>query len=326
MTTRILSGCQPTGALHLGNYFGAVKQFIELQRDGEAFYFIADLHALTTIRDPEELSRMTHSWALDYLALGLDPEIATIYRQSDVPQVSELAWVLSTVTPMGLLQRCHSYKDKVAEGISPDHGLFAYPVLMAADILVCRSHRVPVGQDQKQHVEVTRDIAAKFNQTYGEVFPLPDEITLEATGKIPGVDGRKMSGSYGNYLGVFDPEKELRKRIMSIVTDSTPVEEPKNPEGNVIIELYRLVASPERVEDLAQRFRAGGLGYGHAKQELYEAFLEHFDPPRKRREELSQKPEVVEEILQQGAKRARGIADETMAIVRQATGVSRRVT
>ncbi len=328
---RILSGCQPTASLHLGNYFGAVRQFIDLQEKvhaegGDAFYFLADYHALTTVRDADTLARQTHDWALAYLALGLDPDKATLFRQSDVPHVCELAWVFSTVTPMGLLQRCHSYKDKVQAGISPDHGLFAYPVLMAADILIVRSSHVPVGDDQKQHLEVTRDIALKFNQTYRNVFPLPDAFIPKDFGKIPGVDGRKMSGSYGNSIPIFGAEKKTRKTIMSIVTDSKGVDEPKEPEGNTVFELFKLVASQEQVDDLAARFRAPGLGYGHAKQEFFEAFMDHFGPYRKRREELEGKPDYVEDVLQAGAERARAEADETMALVRDATGVSRRIS
>ncbi|MFQ5653178.1 MAG: tryptophan--tRNA ligase [Planctomycetota bacterium] len=323
---RILSGATPTGrGLHLGNYFGAIRQWIELQNRGEAFYFVASYHALTSVRDAAAMEENMRSVALDYLALGLDPGRATLYRQNDCPEVCELTWILSSVTPIGLLERCHAYKDKIAQGLPADHGLFAYPVLMAADILIVRSDVVPVGQDQKQHVEVTRDIAGKFNQTYGEVFPLPEAHIVETVAKVPGIDGRKMSKSYDNDIRIFEGEKKLRKTILSIVTDSKTVEEPKEPEGNTIFELYKLLAPAERVEDLAARFRAGGLGYGHAKQELFEAFLEFFGPVRRRREELAAKPEEVEEILQEGARRVRPIAEETMDRVRAATGISARI-
>lgn len=318
---RILSGLTPSGAIHLGNYFGAVRQWIEMQDKGEAFYFIANYHALTSVRNAEVLSKNIFDVALDYLALGLDPERAILWRQSDVPEVCELAWILTTVTPMGLLERCHAYKDKVSQGLSPDHGLFAYPVLMAADILLFHADRVPVGEDQKQHIEVTRDIAIKFNTTYGEVFKLPEEYIAPGVGRVPGVDGRKMSSSYGNDIKIFEEQNKIRKKIMSIVTDSKGVEEAKEPEGSVIFELYKLMARPEQVEELAGLYRAGGMGYGHAKQALFDAFLEKFGPARERRAALAKEPEKVEALLLRGAEKARAIALDTMDQVRRAVGI-----
>lgn len=321
---RILSGVQASGVLHLGRYFGAVRQYVDLQTQGEGYYFIADYHALTTIRDADMLAGHTQDIALGYLALGLDPEKAILFRQSDVPEVCELSWMLSTVTPMGLLQRCHSYKDKTAKGISADHGLFAYPVLMAADILIYGSDLVPVGQDQVQHVEVARDVASKFNQLYGDILKLP-EARLLSSSKVPGIDGEKMSSSYGNEVRLFDPEKKVRKRFMAVVTDSTPMEDPKEPEGNLIFELYKLMASEEQIEELAGQFRAGGMGYGHAKQALFEAFLEYFGPARAKYQELLGKLDYVEDVLQDGARRAREAAAPIMEQVRSATGLSRRL-
>ena len=328
MSQVTLSGLTPTSSgIHLGNYFGAVRQWIDLQKEGGAHYFIATYHALTSVKDPEVLAGNIFGVACDYLALGLDPEKALIYRQEDVPEVCELSWILSTLTPMGLLERCHAYKDKVEKGISADHGLFAYPVLMAADILIVRSHRVPVGQDQKQHVEVTRDIAGKFNQLYGDVFPLPEPFILEGNAaKVPGIDGQKMSKSYGNDLGIFEPEKKLRKKVMSIITDSQGVDDPKEPEGNTIVDLFKLVASEEKVEEMAEKMRSSGIGYGygHAKQELYEAILEHFADARTRRTELVNNPVKVEEILHEGARKIRPVVEETMEAVHNALGIRSR--
>ena len=322
---RILSGLTPSSAgIHLGNYYGAIRRWIALQEKNEAFYFVATYHAMTSLRSAADLRRNQLEVALDYLALGLDPARATLYRQQDVPEVTELAWILSTVTPMGLLERCHAYKDKVAKGLPADHGLFAYPVLMAADILIVRAAGVPVGQDQKQHVEVARDIALKFNQAYGEVFAIPEPLIAEgAAAKVPGIDGQKMSKSYGNDLRIFDPEKKLRKQVMAIVTDSKGVDEPKEPAGNTIYELYRLVAEPEEADAMADRFRAAGTGYGYgrAKQELNEALLERFAPARKRREELAADLGEVEMILRAGAEKVRPVIAETMDAVRRATGL-----
>ncbi|MFN0060028.1 MAG: tryptophan--tRNA ligase [Planctomycetota bacterium] len=336
---RVLSGLTPSaGGVHLGNYFGAIRQWIDLPtarvvdlggQPGErveSFYFIANYHGLNSVRNREALTANTRAVALDYLALGLDPNTSTLYRQCDVPEVCELTWILSTLTPMGLLERCHAYKDKVAQGLSPDHGLFAYPVLMAADILLPRSHLVPVGQDQKQHVEVTRDIAVKFNLTYGEYFPLPNAHIVEAVAKVPGIDGRKMGKSYGNDIGVFESEQKVKQTISRIVTDSAGVEDKKEPVGNVIYELYALVAGAERTAQMAARLRAGGYGYGAAKQELNAAFLDYFAAARARRAKLEKNPADVEEILVAGAKRVRPIVEETMDRVRALTGISARMT
>lgn len=318
---RALSGVQPSGKIHIGNYFGAIRQYVELQHEHDGFFFIANYHALTSIRDGEELHRQTLELAADYLALGLDPKKATIFIQSDVPEVTELTWILSTLTPMGLLERCHAYKDKVAQGLSADHGLFAYPVLMAADILIYDSHLVPVGQDQKQHVEVTRDIAERFNNTYGQTLVLPEPLILEDTAVIVGVDGRKMSKSYDNTICIFDPEKQVRKRIMSIVTDSTPVEDPKDPEKCSVYALYSLFADDEQRAQMSQRYIRGGMGYGEAKKELFGQFMEYFAEARKRREELAQDMGYVMTVLKEGASRAREVAQQTMLRVRKACGV-----
>mgnify|MGYP001105930512 FL=1 len=318
---RILSGVQPSGKLHLGNYFGAIKQHIELQDEGECFYFIADLHALTTIQNAEELQANVRDVALDYLALGLDPKKTIFFRQSDVPEVTELAWIFSTVTGMGLLERAHSYKDKVARGLPASVGLFFYPVLMAADILIYRSHLVPVGQDQVQHLEITRDIAGYFNRTYGEIFPLP-EYRLGQAPVVPGLDGKKMSKSYGNTIEIFAEGKELKKKVMSIVTDSTPLEAPKDPDKCNVFKLYSLFATPQEQQELAEKYRAGGFGYGQAKQMLYEKIEQYFAAARQRRRELAKESGLVEEVLRQGAARARAEARATMALVRRAVGLN----
>lgn len=317
---RILSGVQPSGKLHLGNFFGAIRQHIALQEQGECFYFIADYHALTTIQNSAELRENVRAVALDYLALGLDPERTAFFRQSDVPQVTELAWILSTVTGMGLLERAHSYKDKLARGVAPTVGLFNYPALMAADILIYRSDLVPVGQDQVQHIEMTRDMAGYFNQTYGKVFPLP-EARLDRAPVVPGTDGKKMSKSYGNTIDIFAEGGALKSSVMRIVTDSTPVEAPKDPEKDNVFALYRLFATPEESSALAARYRAGGLGYGDAKKLLIEKIEREFAPARQRRRELEKNPAVVEEVLREGAERANAVACETMQLVREATGL-----
>ena len=275
---RILSGIQPSGKLHLGNYFGMMKPALQLQERGETFLFIANYHALTTVSDPVRLREDTYEVALDFLACGLDPKRTVFFRQSDVPEVTELTWLLSTITPMGLLERCHSYKDKLAKGIAPMHGLFAYPVLMAADILIYQSNVVPVGRDQKQHVEVTRDIAIKFNNQYGTVFTIPEPSIQEDVAVVPGLDGQKMSKSYGNTIELFGDPKETKARIARIVTDSTPLEAPKNPDTCNIFALYKLFATPEEREALAAKYRAGNFGYGHAKKALLEAFEAKFAP------------------------------------------------
>jgi len=317
---RVLSGVQPSGALHLGNYFGAMKQHIELQAEHDCFYFIANLHALTTIQDAERLRKLTLDVALDYLAMGLDPQRVTFFRQSDVPEVTELAWILSTVTGKGLLERAHSFKDKMAKGLPVSMGLFCYPLLMAADILIYRSHLVPVGKDQVQHIEMTQDMAGYFNQTYREVFVRP-EARLNETPVVPGVDGQKMSKSYGNTIDLFGDPKEVRKRIMSIKTDSTPVEQPKDPEKCNVFALLRLLAEPAEVQEWERRYRAGGMGYGEAKTRLAELYEQRFGPARKRRAQWAARPDDVEDILRTSARRARAVAQEVMDDVRSACGI-----
>ena len=319
---RILTGIQPSGKLHWGNYFGAMKNAFDLQKKGETFLFIANYHALTSVRDGARLHDATRDVALDWLACGLDPEKTVFYRQSDVPEVQELAWLLSCLTPMGLLERCHSYKDKLAHGLDATHGLFAYPVLMAADILIMQSDLVPVGKDQKQHLEVTRDLAIKLNNAYGaDCFRIPDGFIPENVATILGTDGQKMSKSYNNTIGLFEDLKAVKKKIMGIVTDSTPMEAPKEPEGNSIYELYKLFASPEEVAEMAAKFRAGNYGYGHAKKELFAAYERMFAPFRERRAQLEQDPDFVEDVLKKGAARARAEAQKTMDRVRAAVGL-----
>ncbi len=318
---RILTGIQPSGKLHIGNYFGAIKPATELQEQGDAYIFIANYHAMTTVQDGPALLEMTKDVALDYLACGIDPEKTALYRQSDVPEVQELAWLLSVVCPMGLLERCHSYKDKLAKGIAASHGLFAYPVLMAADILAVQSNVVPVGKDQKQHVEVTRDLAAKFNNQFGEVFTIPEPAIRENVAVVPGLDGQKMSKSYDNTIEIFAEGKPLKKRVMSIVTDSKGLEEPKEPEGDNVFALYKLFASEEEQADLASRYRAGGLGYGHAKLELLEKINAHFGPIREKRAALAADMDYVEDVLQAGARKARTLARATLQQARQAAGL-----
>ncbi|ADO83326.1 tryptophan--tRNA ligase [Ilyobacter polytropus] len=318
---RSLSGIQPSGVLHLGNYFGAIKQFIENQDKYEGFYFIADYHSLTSSPDPKSLRENSYNIVLDYLALGLDPEKATIFLQSDMPEHAELAWILSNVTPMGLLERAHSFKDKTAKGIAANAGLFTYPVLMAADILMYDPDIVPVGKDQKQHLEMTRDIAMKFNLQYEkEIFKLPEPGILESLAVVPGTDGQKMSKSYGNTIEMFASKKNLKKQIMSVVTDSTPLEDPKDPDNNITI-LYKLFASEEKVEEMRQKFMAGGYGYGHAKNELLEAVLEYFKEAREKREELAKNPEYVEAVLKKGAEKARKIAHKKITLVKETVGL-----
>ena len=317
---RILSGIQPSGTPHLGNYFGMMKPAIELQARGEAFYFIADLHALTTIHDAAVMRENVRGLALDFLACGLDPSRSVFFRQSDVRAVTELTWILSTVTPMGLLERCHSFKDKTARGLAASHGLFSYPVLMAADILIYDSDLVPVGRDQKQHLEVTRDIAVKMNETYGEIFKLPEPSIRDETAVVPGLDGGKMSKSYHNTVEIFAPEAALRKKIMGIKTDSTPVEAPKPVEDSVILALYKLVASEADYSAMEGEFRAGGVGYGDFKKRLFGAVWEYFAPYRARRAELESDPGHVERVLAEGADKASTVAESVMRRVRAAVG------
>lgn len=319
---RALSGIQPSGRLHLGNYFGAMRPQLELQAEHECFYFIANYHALTSTHDAKLVEEYTMEVALGYLALGLDPQRTVFFRQSDVPEVTELAWILSCVTPLGLLQRAHSYKDKVAQGLSPSHGLFAYPVLQAADILIYKPQVVPVGQDQKQHIEMTQDMQGKFNQAFGrEVLVRPEPLIREEVAVVPGIDGRKMSKSYDNIIELFCPEKQARKRIMSIVTDSTPVEEPKDAAKCNVMALLRLMASKEEIADWEEKYRRGGTGYGDVKKRVFELYLETLGDARRRYEALSGRPEEVERVLADGAARARSVAAETMREVRRACGL-----
>lgn len=319
---RILSGIQPSGKLHIGNYLGMMKPAIDLQVRGQAYLFIANYHALTSVSDPDRLRTDTWDVALDFLACGLDPEKTIFFRQSDVTEVTELTWLLSIVTPVGLLERCHSYKDKLAHGLPASAALFNYPVLMAADILAYQSDIVPVGRDQKQHVEVTRDIAIKFNNQFGEVFKVPEPSIAEEVAVVPGLDGQKMSKSYGNTIDLFGDPREARNRIMRIVTDSTPLEEPKNPDTCRVFALYKLLATPEETADLAARYRAGNFGYGTAKKALADVFERVMAPMRARRAEFAAHPERVEDILQGGARKAREEARRTLAAARRAVGLS----
>ena len=318
---RILSGIQPSGVLHIGNYFGMMRPAIALQAQGEAFYFIADYHALTSVRDPKALRENSRLVALDFLACGLDPERGALFRQSDVPQVTELAWILSTIAPMGLLERAHSYKDKLARGLAATVGLFDYPVLMAADILIYDSDIVPVGKDQKQHIEIARDLAVKMNETFGQIFKLPQPRIHTATEVVPGIDGQKMSKSYGNNIDIFGDEKEMRKRVMSIVTDSTLVEAPKDPSRSTIFQLYSLFASKNEIAEMRERFQKGGTGYGDFKKQLFEKLWEYFTPMRKRREEILADKTYIDNVLARGAKCANEIADQVMQRVRNAVGL-----
>jgi tryptophanyl-tRNA synthetase len=319
--TRFLTGIQPSGSLHLGNYFGAMRPMIELQERGEVFVILVDLHALTSVRDPRLLRDYTRGAALDFLACGLDPERSVFFRQSDVPEHVELMWILSAVTPMGLLERCHAYKDKVARGLGANAALFTYPVLQAADILLYDADVVPVGKDQKQHLEVARDIAIKMNEAYGEVVKLPEPEISERVALIPGTDGQKMSKSYGNTLDLFGEEKALRKRVMSIVTDSTPLEQPKPVEGSSLLSLFRLVATPEEIARMEADFRAGGVGYGEFKKRLHEAIQDYFAPMRALRARLADDPAYVDEVLRAGGERASRVAARTMERVRAAVGL-----
>jgi tryptophanyl-tRNA synthetase len=320
---RVLSGIQPTGRFHWGNYFGAIRQYIDLQHGNESYYFIANLHALTTVRDPAILKQNTLDAALDLLALGLDPEKAILFVQSDVPEVTELTWLLMSITPMGLLERCVSYKDKVSKGIAADAGLFTYPVLMSADILIYDSEIVPVGSDQIQHIEVARDIAGSFNHLFGETFVLPKYKVLESSAKVPGLDGEKMSKSYNNTIEIFEPVKPLRKKIMRIATDSRPMEEPKDPEGDHLYQLYSLFASDEKRSEMAELYRRGGFGYGQVKSALADEAEAYFADARAKREELAADLPRVEQILADGAARARRKAQEVLARAQKACGVSR---
>jgi tryptophanyl-tRNA synthetase len=319
---RVLTGITPSGTLHIGNYFGAMRPAIELQAGGDAYYFIADYHSMTAITDADERRGYTQGIALDWLACGLDPAQAVFWRQSDVPEVCELTWLLGSLTPMGLLERAHSYKDKTARGLSPNFGLFAYPVLMAADILLYDTNIVPVGRDQKQHLEMTRDIAVKFNLTYGETLVVPDEQIRADVAVVPGLDGQKMSKSYGNTIEIFGDEKVLRKKIMGIVMDSrTPAEPKPDAEKNLAIQLLKLVAPAGVAADHESRLRAGGLGYGDLKKALFEHYWNFFAPYRVKRAELAANPDYVEKVLRDGAGRARAVADRVMTRARKACGL-----
>lgn len=318
---RILSGIQPSGKLHIGNYLGMIKSMVEYQEKDELFCFIANMHGLTTLFDGSQMRENINEALIGLLALGIDTEKSILWVQSDIAEVAELTWYLGTVTPMGLLQRCHSYKDKVARNIPASSGLFTYPVLMAADILLYSSNIIPVGQDQKQHVEVTRDIAIKFNAVYGDILTIPEAEIQEEIAVIPGTDGQKMSKSYNNTIEIFAPEKELRRKIMSIVTDSTPVEEPKDSGSNNVFLLYRLFASLEDTDAMAEKFRRGGYGYGEAKKELFNLLMDYFGPYRKKREEIVVDPSYVEEVRKKGAEKARAIASELINKVRKNIGM-----
>ena len=319
---RILSGIQPSGALHLGNYFGMMRPAIELQEQGDAYYFIADYHSMTSLFDAGQRRSNTLDVALDFLACGLDPKRAVFWKQSDVPEVTELTWLLTTVTPMGLLEKCHSYKDKIAHGLAPSHGLFAYPVLMAADILIFDSNVVPVGRDQKQHVEVTRDIAIKFNEAYGQTFILPEPRIREEVAVVPGLDGQKMSKSYGNTIEIFGDEKATRKKIMGIVMDSRTPQEPKpDAEKNLAIQLLNLVAPADVAKDFEERLRAGGLGYGDLKKALFEHYWNYFAAARAKRSELAANLDHVHQVLRDGAARARTVAEPVLQRAKKAAGL-----
>jgi tryptophanyl-tRNA synthetase len=320
---RVLSGIQPSGKLHIGNYFGAMRQYLELQEKGnECFYFIANYHALTSVSDGATLQEYTREVACGYLAVGIDPKRSVFFRQSDVPEVCELTWILSCVTPMGLLQRCHSYKDKVDQGLAPNHGLFCYPVLQAADILICNSNLVPVGQDQKQHIEVTRDIAIKFNNTYGDILTVPEPYILSETAVVPGLDGRKMSKSYGNTLELFESSDSVKKKIMRIQTDSTPVDQPKDPDKCLVFSLLKLFANADETQAWRQRYQQGPMGYGEVKKRLAELAQQFLAPFQERYQKLAKDTDYVENVLQEGGRKARAVACELMERVRSATGIT----
>jgi tryptophanyl-tRNA synthetase len=320
----ILSGIQPSGKLHIGNYFGAMKQHIEMQEKGDAFYFLANYHSLTSVGDGDVLFENTMDVVLDYLALGLDPEKCTFFAQSDVPQTTELAWILGTLTPVSLMEKGVAYKDKVANGLNPNIGLFTYPILQAADILIYHSDIVPVGEDQKQNIEITRDLAGKLNRAYNsELLKIPEEHIVKSVATVPGTDGRKMSKSYGNTINIFDEGKALKKKVMSIETDSTPLDEPKNPETCNVFALIKLFADKEIQDEVAQKYRAGGYGYGHAKKELLGLIEDYFEEARDRRKTLANNEDYLRDVLRSGGNRARERAEEVMEPIRSATGLFR---
>ncbi|MFP8488277.1 tryptophan--tRNA ligase [Gracilimonas sp. Q87] len=320
----ILSGIQPSGKLHIGNYFGAIRQHIAMQEEGDAFFFIANYHSLTSLNDGKQLYQNTIDVTLDYLALGLDPKKATFFAQSDVPQVTELAWILGTLAPVSLMEKGVSYKDKIAAGLKPNIGLFTYPILQAADILIYHSDIVPVGEDQKQNIEITRDLAGKFNHTYNnEYLKLPEEHIVKSVAVVPGIDGRKMSKSYDNTIDIFAEGKALKKRVMSIQTDSTALEDPKDPESDNVFALIKLFADKETQSEIAEKYRAGGYGYGHAKKELLGMIEDFFEEARERRKDLETDLDYVHDVLRQGSKRARNRAEEVMEPIREVTGIVR---
>ena len=318
---RILSGIQPSGALHIGNYFGAIRQYVELQKGNDAFYFVADYHALTSVRDAAKLRGYVFDVIVDLLSIGLDPETATLFVQSDVPETTELAWLLTTVTPMSWLEKCVSYKDKVQQGLSADHGLFAYPILQAADILLYDADLVPVGQDQKQHLEITRDVAERFNHIYGDVFKLPNPHILQSVAVVPGLDGRKMSKSYDNTIEIFDDPKTILKKCKRIVTDSTPVDAPKDPDTDNLFTLFKLFAPDDQVAEVERRYREGGIGYGEVKTRLAEHIAAKFAEARERRAEWVAHPQKVAEVRANAAERARTAARTVLDRARSACGV-----
>lgn len=324
--TIVVSGIQPSGRLHLGNYFGAIRQHIDLHEQHDAYFFIVNYHALTSVDDSEALYENTFDVALDYLALGFDPDEAALFVQSDVPEVTELAWIFYNLVPVSRLERGVAYKEKVAEGLTPNAGLLNYPVLQAADILMYGGTTVPVGADQKQHIEITRDLARRFNHRFcpadDPLFPLPEAHILDDVATVPGIDGRKMSKSYGNTIGIFDEGNALKEKVMSIVTDSTPLDEPKDPETCNVYALIKLFADPDTQAEIAEQYRSGGYGYGHAKQELLSLIDEHFAEARARRKELEKRPDYVRDVLREGAKRARQRAEPLMERAREAAGLA----
>ncbi|MCK9555746.1 tryptophan--tRNA ligase [bacterium] len=322
---RVLSGIQPSGRFHLGNYFAMIKKMVEYQNNSELFCFIVDLHALTTVSDGNQLSEYTNEAAVSLLSLGIDPRISHLWVQSDIPEVTELAWILSNITPLGLMERCHSYKDKVAKGIKPNAGLFIYPILMAADILLFRSNLVPVGKDQKQHLEVARDIALKFNSVYGDIFTVPEPLIDKNVAVVPGIDGQKMSKSYGNTIEIFASKDDLRKKVMGIVTDSQPVEASKDPDKCNLYNIYKLFVSGEENKKLRKRYTDGGLKYGDVKRELSEIIWDYFKEAREKRETLLQDKGYIDKILKEGASRTREVAVETLKSVKNAAGLSVRM-
>lgn len=320
----ILSGIQPSGKLHIGNYFGAIRQHIAMQEQGDSFYFIANYHSLTSLNDGEQLRQNTIDVTLDYLALGLNPDKATFFAQSDVPQVTELAWILGALAPVSMMEKGVAYKDKVASGLKPNIGLFTYPILQAADILIYNSDVVPVGEDQKQNVEFARDLAGKFNFTYkGEFLKIPNAYIVKSVAVVPGIDGRKMSKSYGNTINIFAEGKALKKRVMAIETDSTPLEEPKDPEKDNVFALIKLFADKEKQNEIAANYRAGGYGYGHAKKALLELITDYFAEAREKRKELEKNLDYVHDVLREGGNRARERAEEVMEPIREVTGIVR---